>query len=149
MTTIKKTPAKPKKLREKVANEIDEGIGHRLKSFWLAAKMSQEQLGKSLGVTFQQIQKYENGKNRLSGSRIIKAAETLKVSPTQLLGANGSGKADGEFDALAEPAVNIMVREMKKLPLHQRRAAARAMTDTWRPRRVLQKAANGLICLER
>ena len=64
-----------------------------------------------------QIQKYENGKNRLSGSRLIKAAETLKVSPAQLLGANGSGKADGEFDALAEPAVNIMVREMKKLPL--------------------------------
>jgi transcriptional regulator with XRE-family HTH domain len=87
------------------------------------------QLGKSLGVTFQQIQKYENGKNRLSGSRVIKAAETLRVSPAQLLGAKGSGKADGEFDALAEPAVNIMVREMKKLPLHQRRAAARAMTD--------------------
>jgi transcriptional regulator with XRE-family HTH domain len=128
MTKIKKNP-EPKKLREKVANEIDEGIGHRLKSFRLAAKMSQEQLGRSLGVTFQQIQKYENGKNRLSGSRLIKAAETLKVSPARLLGANGSGKADGEFDALADPAVNIMVREMKKLPLHQRRAAARAMTD--------------------
>jgi len=129
MTTIKKKPTKPKKPREKVANEIDEGIGNRLKSFRLAAKMSQEQLGKSLGVTFQQIQKYENGKNRLSGSRLIKAAETLKVSPAQLLGANSTGKADGEFDALAEPAVNIMVREMKKLPPHQRRAAARAMTD--------------------
>jgi hypothetical protein len=37
--------------------------------------------------------------------------------------------SDVWFDALAEPAVNIMVREMKKLPLHQRRAAARAMTD--------------------
>jgi hypothetical protein len=34
-----------------------------------------------------------------------------------------------QFDALAEPAINIMVREMKKLPFHQRRAAARAMTD--------------------
>ena len=53
MTTIAKKLAKPKKLRMKVANEVDEGIGHRLKSFRLAAKMSQEQLGKSLGVTFQ------------------------------------------------------------------------------------------------
>jgi len=44
---------KAKKPRVKVANEVDEGIGHRLKSFRLAAKMSQEQLGKSLGVTFQ------------------------------------------------------------------------------------------------
>ena len=50
MTTIAKKLAKPKKPRMKVANEVDEGIGHRLKS---AAKMSQEQLGKSLGVTFQ------------------------------------------------------------------------------------------------
>ena len=51
--------------------------------------MCQEQLGKSLRVTFQQIQKYENGKNRLSGSRLIKAAETLKVSPAQLLASAG------------------------------------------------------------
>ena len=129
MTTIKRKSAKLQKPRERVTNEIDEGIGHRLRSFRLAAKMSQETLGKSLGVTFQQIQKYENGKNRLSGSRLIKAAKALQLSPGQLLGANGGGKADGEFDALAEPAVNIMVREMKKLPLHQRRAAARAMTD--------------------
>ncbi len=82
-------------------------------------------------MTFQQIQKYENGKNRLSGSRLIKAPETLKVyRPPNCLALNGGGgKADGELDALAEPAVNVMVREMKKLPLHQRRAAARAMTD--------------------
>jgi transcriptional regulator with XRE-family HTH domain len=113
-----------------VANELDEIIGRRLRSFRLAAKMSQSDLGAKLGVTFQQIQKYENGKNRLSGSRVIKAAETLKVMPAQLLGANGNGKADSDhFDALAEPAVNSMVREMKKLPFHQRRAAARAMTD--------------------
>jgi len=130
MTTIKKRPPKPKKPREMVPNEIDQSIGQRLKSFRLAAKMSQEQLGKVLGVTFQQIQKYENGKNRISGSRLIRAAETLKVTPAELLGANGSGKADtDQFAALAEPAVNIMVREMKRLPTHQRRAAARAMTD--------------------
>jgi transcriptional regulator with XRE-family HTH domain len=92
--------------------------------------MSQSHLGAKLGVSFQQIQKYENGKNRLSGSRLIKAAETLKVMPAQLLGTNGSGKVvTDQFDALAEPAINIMVREMKKLPFHQRRAAARAMTD--------------------
>jgi len=128
--TTKRKPPTPRKPREKVANELDEIIGDRLRSFRLAAKMSQSDLGAKLGVTFQQIQKYENGKNRLSGSRLIKAAETLKVMPAQLLGANGSGKAStDQFEALAEPAVNIMVREMKKLPVHQRRAAARAMTD--------------------
>jgi len=48
MKTIKKKAPKPKKLGEKVATEIDENIGHRLKSFRLAANLSQEQLGKSL-----------------------------------------------------------------------------------------------------
>jgi transcriptional regulator with XRE-family HTH domain len=128
--TTKKKPPTPRKPREKVANELDEIIGHRLRSFRLAVKMSQSDLGNKLGVTFQQIQKYENGKNRLSGSRLLLAAEALKVMPAQLLGAKGSSKADSDqFDALAEPAVNVMVREMKKLPAHQRRAAARAMTD--------------------
>ena len=39
--------------------------------------MSQEELGIQLGVTFQQVQKYENGKNRLSGSRLITVAKVL------------------------------------------------------------------------
>jgi transcriptional regulator with XRE-family HTH domain len=126
----RKKSSTPKKPTKKAANEIDQRIGQRLKSFRIAAKMSQEELGKHLGVAFQQIQKYEKGENRLSGSRLFTAAEALRVTPAQLLGANGGGKADSDqFDALAEPAVNAMVREMKKLPTHQRRAAARAMTD--------------------
>ena len=53
-----------------MVDPIDLYVGRRLRGRRLTMKMSQEQLGKTVGVTFQQIQKYENGKNRISGSRI-------------------------------------------------------------------------------
>jgi transcriptional regulator with XRE-family HTH domain len=120
---------------EKVRSDIDKTIGHRLRSFRLAAKMSQTDLGNFLGVTFQQIQKYENGNNRLSGSRLIQAAAALNVMPGDILGVvegnnrNGNNNDHDPFAALAEPAVNLMVRAMMKLSVHQRRATAHAMTD--------------------
>jgi transcriptional regulator with XRE-family HTH domain len=131
MATKKKLLTR-RKPREKVASDMDKMIGHRLRAFRLAAKMSQTNLGNILGVTFQQIQKYENGKNRLSGSRLIQAAAALNVMPGDILGdKNRTGNNNGHdrFAALAEPAVNLMVRAMMKLSVHQRKATARAMTD--------------------
>jgi transcriptional regulator with XRE-family HTH domain len=128
MTTKKKRSGK----KSKVSSDIDKTIGRRLRTFRLAAKMSQASLGNILGVTFQQIQKYENGKNRLSGSRVIQAAAALNIMPADILGdANRTGTNNGQdrFSALAQPEVNIMVRTMMKLPVNQRKATARAMTD--------------------
>lgn len=56
--------------------------GQRLKAARLLKGLSQQKLGQELGVTFQQIQKYENGKNRLSASRLFLAAEALGVEPS-------------------------------------------------------------------
>jgi transcriptional regulator with XRE-family HTH domain len=64
-----------------MVDPIDLYVGRRLRGRRLTMKMSQEQLGKTVGVTFQQIQKYENGKNRISGSRIAKMASALGVEP--------------------------------------------------------------------
>lgn len=58
-------------------NSGDTYIGERIKEGRLAAKMSQEQLGKKIGVTFQQIQKYEKGLNRVAGGRLPQIARTL------------------------------------------------------------------------
>jgi transcriptional regulator with XRE-family HTH domain len=113
MTTKKKRSAR-RKPTEKVTSDIDKTIGHRLRAFRPAAKMSQTDLGNILGVTFQQIQKYENGKNRLSGSRLIQAAAALNVVPGDILGDNnrtGNNNGHDRFAALAEPAVNLMVRD--------------------------------------
>jgi transcriptional regulator with XRE-family HTH domain len=45
----------------------------------MVPKVSQEELGAALGITFQQVQKYENGKNRMSAALMVRIAEALKV----------------------------------------------------------------------
>ena len=62
-----------------VADPIDVYIGQRLRAERLARKMSQVELGAALNVTFQQIQKYERGDNRVSASMLTKAAEALDL----------------------------------------------------------------------
>lgn len=78
---------------------IDIQIGARLKTFRLQRKFSQSELGAQMGVTFQQVQKYEKGVNRLSGSRLVQACELLNVKPEQLLG-NGTGVHTDDPDVL-------------------------------------------------
>jgi transcriptional regulator with XRE-family HTH domain len=51
--------------------------------------LTQQELGKALGVTFQQIQKYETGANRVSGSRLLEICQALDVDPNHLLGWHG------------------------------------------------------------
>lgn len=61
-------------------NKIDQNIGSRLRNRRQNLGISQQKLGQSVGVTFQQIQKYEKGTNRVSASRLYKISETLDVS---------------------------------------------------------------------
>ena len=61
-------------------NFIDVHVGNRIRMRRQIVGMSQEKLGELLGITFQQIQKYEKGSNRISASRIYYAAKTLGVA---------------------------------------------------------------------
>lgn len=60
---------------------IDEHVGRRLRLRRTLIGMSQEELGKQLGLTFQQIQKYEKGANRISASRLVEIGRVLGVTP--------------------------------------------------------------------
>ena len=60
-------------------NFIDVHVGNRMRMRRQIAGMSQEKLGELLGITFQQVQKYEKGTNRISASRLYYAAKTLGV----------------------------------------------------------------------
>jgi transcriptional regulator with XRE-family HTH domain len=65
--------AKPK---TKVQNPIDAHVGSRLRMRRMMLGMSQEKLGEAFGLTFQQVQKYEKGVNRMGASRLQHAAQT-------------------------------------------------------------------------
>jgi transcriptional regulator with XRE-family HTH domain len=59
--------------------ETDKHIGRRLREARMARGFSQGALGKKLGVTFQQVQKYESGANRIGGSRLWDISGVLDV----------------------------------------------------------------------
>jgi transcriptional regulator with XRE-family HTH domain len=61
------------------ANPIDIHVGSRVRLRRMILGMSQEKLGHGLGITFQQIQKYEKGTNRISASRLQHIAQILSV----------------------------------------------------------------------
>jgi transcriptional regulator with XRE-family HTH domain len=64
---------------KKSTNHADRRIGQRIRLQRLNLAMSQEALAEGLGLTFQQIQKYERGTNRVSASRLEDIARALKV----------------------------------------------------------------------
>ncbi len=64
---------------ESKPDPIDVHVGHRLRQRRMLVGMSQEKLGDSVGLTFQQIQKYERGTNRMGASRIFRFAQILSV----------------------------------------------------------------------
>ena len=68
-----------RKPRKRRANHVDLSVGGRLRQARLLAGASQEEVGTAIGVSFQAVQKYENGENRLSAGRLAAAAKFLGV----------------------------------------------------------------------
>src|SRR3954470_9828349 len=90
---------------------MDKHVGARIRSRRIMLDMSQEKLGDALGLTFQQVQKYEKGVNRVGASRLAQIADVLKVpvawffdgegAPRQKTG-DGSENAIDKFIATSE-----------------------------------------------
>jgi len=74
-----KNPAPNKKGR---ANSIDEYVGAQLRQRRALLGLSQERLAEQIGITFQQVQKYENGANRVSASRLYEISKVLDIPVT-------------------------------------------------------------------
>jgi transcriptional regulator with XRE-family HTH domain len=78
-------------------NPIDKHVGSRLRMRRMMLGMSQEKLGEAFGLTFQQVQKYERGMNRMGASRLQQAAGILDVAvPFFFEGAPGGHKMGEE-----------------------------------------------------
>jgi transcriptional regulator with XRE-family HTH domain len=68
------------KMAKKPINSIDKHVGSRVRMRRMMLDMSQTKLGDALGLTFQQVQKYEKGTNRISASRLQHISHILQVS---------------------------------------------------------------------
>jgi transcriptional regulator with XRE-family HTH domain len=96
---------------ERATNAIDRRLGQRVRARRLEIGMSQERLAEVLGVTFQQVQKYEKGVNRIAASRLFDISSALDMTIARFFEgisprAAGGGAEDAEdfvHDALATP----------------------------------------------
>ncbi|HEU5273720.1 MAG TPA: helix-turn-helix domain-containing protein [Xanthobacteraceae bacterium] len=66
-------------MAKKAPNPIDKHVGSRVRMRRMMLAMSQEKLGDALGLTFQQVQKYEKGTNRIGASRLQQISSILQV----------------------------------------------------------------------
>lgn len=90
-----------KRLSETTA-QMDCAIGSRIRAIRILRGLSQTQLADVLGITFQQIQKYEKGTNRVAASTLVMISEALKVSPLEILGIETNGVGNSAFADLAQ-----------------------------------------------
>ena len=82
----------------KKPDPIDIHVGSRLRMRRLMLEMSQTDLGKGCGITFQQVQKYEKGTNRISSSRLQQFAELLDVPVTYFFAEQPATSKKGKVD---------------------------------------------------
>jgi transcriptional regulator with XRE-family HTH domain len=97
---------------ERSANAVDRRLGQRVRTRRLEIGMSQERLAEILGVTFQQVQKYEKGVNRIAASRLLNISVALEMpiarlyeglSPARRGASVAEDNEDYVQDALATP----------------------------------------------
>jgi transcriptional regulator with XRE-family HTH domain len=89
----------------------DREVGLRVRTLRLSRRMSQNDVGERLGITFQQVQKYENGANRIGAGRLQRIAEIFEVPVAALFGASRrEGRAGIDpFEGLRTPgAVQLL-----------------------------------------
>lgn len=98
---------------------IDREVGARMRLERQARGLTQQNLAERLGVSFQQIQKYERGINRISASVLVKAAEALGCSPALLLtGSEGQEQAAGLewMRMLSQPGARELLSAFVQIP---------------------------------
>jgi len=115
------------------ANPVDVHVGARMRLRRTLLGLSQEKMGEAIGLTFQQVQKYERGANRIGASRLFDLAQVLDVpvsyffddmpdsvraaSPVAVI--TGTAPARGaapEIDPLARREVQDLARDFLRLP---------------------------------
>jgi transcriptional regulator with XRE-family HTH domain len=94
----------------KKPNPVDTHVGSRVRLRRMLLGMSQERLGESMGLTFQQVQKYEKGVNRIGASRLFQISKILDV-PIQFFFEEAPYTGDGAARGMAEPDSEAFILE--------------------------------------
>lgn len=93
---------------EQAAHPVDQHVGLRVRARRKLLGMSQEKLADALGLTFQQVQKYERGANRVSASKLYEISRSLKCEPAYFFEGLPGLADDFEGDLVADQVTLMM-----------------------------------------
>ncbi len=105
-------------MAKKQPDPLDIKVGSKVRALRLERQMSQEKLGDALGLTFQQVQKYEKGTNRISAGRLQRIAAILEV-PVSVFFADANppaGGAESLFDLVDTGSALRLLRAYSRIP---------------------------------
>jgi transcriptional regulator with XRE-family HTH domain len=104
-----KTRAKTKPVNPRSASAGDKALGEKIRARRILAKMSQAELGGQLGVSFQQVQKYEKGSNKVGAVRLTEIATALGESVGYFQDEGHVSKAGMEMQQLMTDRLNLRI----------------------------------------
>jgi transcriptional regulator with XRE-family HTH domain len=112
---------------EHTPHPLDIALGSRVRLRRKELGFSQDQLARAVGITFQQVQKYEHGTNRISFSRLVEISEALECSVGDLIGNLDKSKSSGSFSKqvayLTEPGASDLLEAYASIESPKRRRA--------------------------
>src|SRR5262245_60471654 len=120
---------------KKAPNPIDKHVGSRVRMRRMMLAMSQQKLADALGLTFQQVQKYERGANRMGASRLQQMSDILQV-PVEFFfeGAPNASAPHGSGSALSVAQIDDFISNSDGLRLigaFETPAAIRTLSPAW------------------
>jgi transcriptional regulator with XRE-family HTH domain len=95
---------------------IDVDVGARIRARRVFLGMSQTKLANALGLTFQQVQKYERGDNRVSASTLVRVGKALDISVAALVGEDGGAPEGPMFRLLATAGAFDLLDSFARIP---------------------------------
>jgi transcriptional regulator with XRE-family HTH domain len=95
---------------------IDVDVGARIRARRVFLGMSQTKLANALGLTFQQVQKYERGDNRVSASTLVRVGRALDISVATLVGEDGGSPEGPMFRHLSTPGAFDLLDSFARIP---------------------------------
>jgi transcriptional regulator with XRE-family HTH domain len=109
-------------MKNKLPTAIDKDVGRRIRARREELELSQEALAEEVGITFQQLQKYENGTNRVAAGRLHEFAIALKTTisyffqgSSRARGLRGVAEEGAGFEAGPDPDVAELIRAYRAI----------------------------------
>jgi transcriptional regulator with XRE-family HTH domain len=105
-------------MTRKGPDSVDQMVGRNIRIYRLEKSLTQTELADELGLTFQQVQKYEKGTNRVGSGRLLKIATFLNIPVTALFkGSDEMADPDKQsiFDQLAKPHANRLLQAFARI----------------------------------